>query len=968
MSMYRGKCIFNKNSAHVQTISSLLQFRPELLLLLLHLCMYTSLTACRPSCACVNRALLHAFYLSSTVLPLNLDFLRPALIAQQQQQQRQSSTQAYPAALGGLEVREGIKEHSSRKHASSILDPTSPHKPRSPYPESRRPRIWRAQPLDYSEHDPIREIRRLEGLKMPDHKNLSHVQSSIFAFGSNSKDPLIAARDKRRKQYEAGENVRMGLEQRDWGRAFHQGWKELHQLGEGPDGPNLLTAENMVRLAMALPPAQLEHDWESIRDLLLLVIAMREWGTALSQSKRSIVAEWVWSELRKNNPSSNARIRNFWEAFVSKSREEVVKKSPERDYFHLLEIPITLFTAIVATHVACPEMTLLEFIKSFAYDFCIPHHFAAHRACTEARVIIYPDSHFPVKRGPDFMLLPKTAPVIEIDFERLSLWYRQMELVRTWAREGEVSIKKACDQWRARSNVAAPSLMWNAIMEAVLPADKRDKWMEVNWDHRVNEAVQEISVVDDQGQGIQPKDKTVQQKGFKNPLQLQSDSLEIADSVTPLGKQSLPVLPANFTEDMVSAFLHTFLHGRKTIQAQAAWTFVVSELGLKPRLVMWTGALLGYARQRNVEAIEKAFETMQNENGILPDAVCLSILIQTYLRAGQVQVALQRTKDLLDNPKIEKPIRLYNVILHAMLWNNAAEPAFEYLAKMIRESVGIDIYTVNIFLRFYSRPKSHSLEKVAEMLKLMEKYQLQPDVVTFTTILNALCRAGRKDAVATIQKLMSGMNVKANYVTYGAMIDHLVKESISTGDENGLKAAIRLLRELQESSPSSAFGFRAQPTELTYTSLVQGFARFSVVHASEDHLEMAEGLQKEMQELRLQPNRVTYNSLMTGNLAHGNTTRAMEHFDKYRALRRKRTSPSGFPVAKGGISKEDMMDESHLISENVPLATWQALLAGLVAQKQFERAVAVVEEMYEVGYDFRSGSLRRLEQTIMKHR
>ncbi|CAD6581513.1 MAG: hypothetical protein CYPHOPRED_001597 [Cyphobasidiales sp. Tagirdzhanova-0007] len=898
---------------------------------------------------------------------LELDFLRPVWLLHQQ---RQSSTEAKQElrAAGGAEDN----PHESNSHSAPIPWPSSSFvTPRKHSRLSRRPD---ALPLDYSERDPVREIRRLGQLHSSG--SFPHLDATPFAFSKSPEEEAVQKREIR-EQNKAVWCVHHGLAEQDWDQAFHKGWKVLHKLGERQDRLDMMAAEGMLRLAMTLPAAIYLKDWGSIHDTLLLNLCKREWGMASPGAHRSVVAEWAWHELCNNTAESKERIHEFWTAFIARTRKIVDGNSTQRNSYGLLEIPTSFFNAVVAAHAASPNMTLRQFLDSFVHDIAIPNHFAAHRARIESRSMIEPTERSSARHN---ISISQSPQAVEINSERVSLWYRQMELVRIWARIGEFGVRKACNQWRARSNPAAAGTIWDAFTEAVQPANERDRWMEIDWTDygfRRDKTVRGdglLTKVDKVGQRtvVEEEQGKSPDTNFGGILGLSNASSMSVASRTPSAITGRPKLPAHFTQSIVSEFLHTFLHLGKRGQAEAVWTYVVTTLGLKPSSIMWTGVLLGYSHQRDSAAVEAAFHRMQTESGVQPDAVCWSILINSYFRSGQNELGLQKTGDLLEDAEIKKtfpdgklPIRAYNVIINALLWNGLHDAATNVLKRMREEKVRLDIYTVNVFIRYYSRARSHSLSGIAEVLKLVEEYDLRPDVVTFTTILDALLRAGRGDAVEKIQKIMESTGVKGNSVTYGAMIDHLVKDSTATGKEDGLRAAIELLRNMQESPPSSTPSTDAKPTEITYTSLVHGFAQYSLRFGSKPHLQMAEELHREMQQLGFQANHITYNALMAANLAHNEIEQALEHFDKYRSLKRRRSRQSSTLGTR--TSEFEMMDEEHLISESVPIAIWQALLAGLVAKKQFPRAKGVVQEMRELGVDFRSGSLQKLEETIMSN-
>ncbi|KAA1134780.1 hypothetical protein PGTUg99_007585 [Puccinia graminis f. sp. tritici] len=124
--------------------------------------------------------------------------------------------------------------------------------------------------------------------------------------------------------------------------------------------------------------------------------------------------------------------------------------------------------------------------------------------------------------------------------------------------------------------------------------------------------------------------------------------------------------------------------------------------------------------------------------------------------------------------------------------------------------------TLNHFLNYHSRLQhpvlDEVLDKVLDYLKRFEALSVKPDVVSFTILLNILMKLGLGHA--TIEKLLLMMDhagVDPNAITYGSIIHHLCR----SGKIEDVEVARKLLEEIEERGIAT--------TDIIYRALNHGF-------------------------------------------------------------------------------------------------------------------------------------------------
>lgn len=862
-------------------------------------------------------------------------------------------------------------------------------------------RLRRAQSYDFSEPDPVRALHRLSNSSSSDPYERLHQNPKLLRLLPGTKKEREQYAAKVAAQNAAVANVHAGVWEKDWKKAFDRGWKVLYDMDGKHERLDIGTVEGMVRLLFRLPEQEYKRQWPAIRDCLLVSAAKKE-SLLLNGAvgaHNTIVGEWMWKMLARPHPQARRRVIDFWEALNQNviNEREADRTNLEHAYY-MMPIPTNMFVAAAAAYFFLNK-PFIEFLRSFVQSIACPTYYSARRAYDVAEKNLSRCITQWERSRND--ATPDASPE---NMRRLELWYDQLELVRVWHRIGEAGIVLSCSAWRKRKDEKSTVANWNRTMWALKPDDAKDRWMDISWrrdgkgvtrrkDYEKAQKAGKATFPDiDNAASLSSERETAalasawdeKANGLAAVVDETYDLEEIDYELPQLGSRDEATQPpkhwrckppALFTPEIAGAFMQNFFYLDMPEKAEEVWAFVTETLRLTPSLSMWTSLLLGYSHHRDPAAAQKVFADMQKpdqaERGIAPDLVCWTILINSYFRAGQVEKAVAQTEELLNDEGIRnkypgaqhKFTRVYNTLINSLLWHDQLSAAQKLLASMRQNNIPPDIITVNTFLRYYSRPKTHSMEGLSSTLKLIDELDLDPDVVTFTTIFDALLRAGRRDAVERVERIMQKMKVKPSVVTYSSLIHHIAKESVTNGSEAGMEAALQLLRKMQQmSSTGSSRARDLKPTEKTYTALIQGFAHFAAAHSSPPHLEVAEDLVQEMHAQALEPGRIVFNSLLSAHIQNGDPDRALYYFEKYRVLRRRKHYPKTMSLAEG-----ELLDDKHLISEDVSFRTWQNLLVGLVKRKYWVKARAVLEEMYDLGMEARSGSLQKMEEAIYYH-
>ena len=152
-----------------------------------------------------------------------------------------------------------------------------------------------------------------------------------------------------------------------------------------------------------------------------------------------------------------------------------------------------------------------------------------------------------------------------------------------------------------------------------------------------------------------------------------------------------------------------------------------------------------------------------------PDAVCYTTMIAATFRERRAYEGMNlyhalRAKQA--RQELHVPVETYNAVLHGLCLTNHLDKAHALLQSMGQNGVpSPSITTINVLLRAQARQKQ--LHAMADTLRCIAPLGLHPDVVTFTTVLDALLRtstspAMAQQAVQQVMQLMQSMDVQPN--------------------------------------------------------------------------------------------------------------------------------------------------------------------------------------------------------------
>ncbi|KAH9486633.1 Pentatricopeptide repeat-containing protein, chloroplastic [Psilocybe cubensis] len=269
---------------------------------------------------------------------------------------------------------------------------------------------------------------------------------------------------------------------------------------------------------------------------------------------------------------------------------------------------------------------------------------------------------------------------------------------------------------------------------------------------------------------------------------------------------------AAMTEVGWTSFQTGFIRCERKDLAAQLWSDLAN-LGIQPGVTMWTGLLDVYADLRDSTQSMLTWNMMLRQK-IEPDELSYRAMIAVLFDDNKLDEAIQRFQEFRKRFKIHNAPQLtvYNTVLRGLLRSKRILEANQLLSTMLKNGPAPDVVSFNTFLGFYSREKDFS--GLATTVNRMSDAKITGDVVTFSTIMTALLQVGERNAPNIILGIMQKQGVQPNVATYTAIIDHLMREQ---SNEN-LEASLKLLDKMEQDPVT-------KPNEVTYTTILTGLYR-----------------------------------------------------------------------------------------------------------------------------------------------
>eukprot|EP00529_Nitzschia_sp_RCC80_P004656 CAMPEP_0113480984 /NCGR_PEP_ID=MMETSP0014_2-20120614/22166_1 /TAXON_ID=2857 /ORGANISM="Nitzschia sp." /LENGTH=965 /DNA_ID=CAMNT_0000374449 /DNA_START=462 /DNA_END=3356 /DNA_ORIENTATION=+ /assembly_acc=CAM_ASM_000159 len=264
-------------------------------------------------------------------------------------------------------------------------------------------------------------------------------------------------------------------------------------------------------------------------------------------------------------------------------------------------------------------------------------------------------------------------------------------------------------------------------------------------------------------------------------------------------------------------------------------------MGIKPDVMTYNGVLDAHAKQGDVDGALNVLETMQGE--AKPDRQSYSILLDAWAKSGRDEAPaeamklLMTIKDLHAAGEIDAPnVITFNTALDAHAKQGDVDGTLKVF-EMMQGEVKPELRSYSILIDAWA--KSGRSEAPVEAMKLLMTIKDlhaagmidAPDIITFTTVMDAHAKHGDVGGALKVLEMMSGGEVKPDLQTYSILIDAWAK----SGRSEAPVEAMKLLMTIKDLHTAGEID---TPTVVTYNLAMDAHAKHGGVDGALKVFEM----------------------------------------------------------------------------------------------------------------------------------
>ncbi|KAJ0478474.1 putative tetratricopeptide-like helical domain superfamily [Helianthus annuus] len=319
---------------------------------------------------------------------------------------------------------------------------------------------------------------------------------------------------------------------------------------------------------------------------------------------------------------------------------------------------------------------------------------------------------------------------------------------------------------------------------------------------------------------------------------------------------------------------------------------------LVPDVFTFSTLLDGLIREDRIIEAERLFKKLIKHKLCEPNVVMYSTMIKGLCKFGNNDIAIRLLR-LMDERCCKPNVVAYNTVIDSLCKDKMIEDAFNLFNEMVfAKGIQPDVITYTSLI--------HGLcnlcrwDEVSKLLKEMEDLRISPNFQTFNILVDAFCKEGRVDEAEAVIDIMVERGEVPNIVTYSSLINGYC-----------LRGEMIKARTLFDSLTSKGL----VPNVVTYNSLLNGYCKSLKI-------EEAMHMFHEITRKGLKPDIVSYSTMLQGLFRVGRCGEARKLFDEMRS-QGLTPNESTYRIILDGLCNnhqvEDVLSLFHLVGDNSKL-------------------------------------------------
>ncbi|KAJ4726473.1 Pentatricopeptide repeat [Melia azedarach] len=336
-------------------------------------------------------------------------------------------------------------------------------------------------------------------------------------------------------------------------------------------------------------------------------------------------------------------------------------------------------------------------------------------------------------------------------------------------------------------------------------------------------------------------------------------------------------------------------------------------------------------RAKMFDEMQQVLYQLKHDTRVTPEETIFCNVINFYGRVRLLEQARQMF-DEMPSFNVHRTVKSFNTLLNVLLKCGEFDKMWEVFESM-EKCVSPDACSYNILIHrcVVSGRLGHAWRVFGEMIKR----GLKPTVVTFGTLIYALCLDSRlEEALKLKEDMMRVFKVRPNAHVFAS----LIKALCGVGE---LSLALKFKEQMMRN--------KIDLDSAIYNTLISAF--FKVGRKDE-----VSGILEEMGENGCKPDTVTYNAMISGFCKEKDFEAAFRILDEM-GDKCVKANVISYNVILGGLCNEGKCSEAKDLFEDMPrrgcapdVVSYRILFDGLCSGMQFTEAALILDEMIFKGY------------------
>ncbi|KAG2311427.1 hypothetical protein Bca4012_025974 [Brassica carinata] len=272
-------------------------------------------------------------------------------------------------------------------------------------------------------------------------------------------------------------------------------------------------------------------------------------------------------------------------------------------------------------------------------------------------------------------------------------------------------------------------------------------------------------------------------------------------------------------------------------------------------------------------------------------------------------------------------VKIYNHVLDTLLGENRIQMIYTVYRDMKRDGFEPNVFTYNVLLKALC--KNNKVEGAQKLLVEMSNKGCSPDAVSYTTVISSMCELGL---------VKEGRELAARFEPVVSVCNALINGLCKDGDYKG---AFELMREMVEMGIS--------PNVISYSTLINALCSYG-------ETELSFSLLAQMLKRGCHPNVHTLSSLVKGCFVRGTSTDALDLWSSM--IREFELQPNvvAFNTLVQGLCSHGNMEKAMSVFSHMEetgcspnIRTYGSLINGFAKRGSLEGAVDTWNKMLTSG-------------------